>query len=47
MPSSKPDGSLSIGGIDLKVSQGDITQAKDDCIINSSNEDLDLSRGKN
>ena len=46
VPSSKPDGSLAIGGIAVNVSQGDITQSKDDCIINSSNEDLDLSRGK-
>ncbi|KAK3094887.1 hypothetical protein FSP39_007507 [Pinctada imbricata] len=37
---------LDIGQITLKVYQGDITQADVECIVNSSNRELDLNRGK-
>ena len=45
VPSVQSDGMLDVGGITVNVKQGDITESKEDCIINSSNEDLDLSRG--
>ncbi|KAL3864673.1 hypothetical protein ACJMK2_006335 [Sinanodonta woodiana] len=36
---------FTFGKINVKIYQGDITQEDTDCIVNSSNEDLDLSRG--
>ncbi|KAJ8317646.1 hypothetical protein KUTeg_005550 [Tegillarca granosa] len=37
---------MKIGKIGLKIYQGDITMAKTDAIINSSNAEIDLSRVK-
>ncbi|XP_052261029.1 protein mono-ADP-ribosyltransferase PARP14-like isoform X2 [Dreissena polymorpha] len=47
LPDSIPGNSneIVIGNVTISVRQGDITQENADCIVNSSNEDLDLERG--
>ncbi|KAK3598396.1 hypothetical protein CHS0354_019799 [Potamilus streckersoni] len=43
--SSESVNSFTFGNIIVKIDEGDITQDDADCIVNSSNEDLDLTRG--
>lgn len=38
---------FTIGPITLVIQKGDITKEKTDAIVNSSNEELDLSKGRN
>lgn len=38
--------SVDIGDLTLKIYQGDITEASVDVIVNGTNKDLDLTRGK-
>lgn len=44
-PADVKDQDYKIGNISVAVKQGDITEEKADCIVNSSNEALDLKRG--
>ncbi|XP_067656555.1 protein mono-ADP-ribosyltransferase PARP14-like isoform X2 [Haliotis asinina] len=43
--SQMKDDGLHIGRLNLQIKQGDITQEDADCIINSTNPELDLKRG--
>jgi hypothetical protein len=44
--SKDDDGVYKFGSLKILVQQGDITAQNTECIVNSSNEALDLSRGK-
>lgn len=44
--SDDDDGTYMFGTIAVSVKQGDIMTEDADCIVNSSNEELDLNRGK-
>ncbi|XP_052226217.1 protein mono-ADP-ribosyltransferase PARP14-like isoform X1 [Dreissena polymorpha] len=46
LPFAKDSNNFTIGNVQIKVTQGDLTKEAVDCIVNSSNETLDLKRGK-
>ncbi|XP_052261005.1 protein mono-ADP-ribosyltransferase PARP14-like isoform X1 [Dreissena polymorpha] len=46
LPFAKDSNNFTIGNVQIKVMQGDLTKEAVDCIVNSSNETFDLKRGK-